>query len=303
MRLLKTLILVCFILLSCNKLVDIEMPEHKPQLVLHGYVTTGDYFAVSIGKTMAVSNYMDYQQTFVDNAWVVLYEEDNFRDTLRYDAQKKKYASQTVKAEPGKTYTVRAGADGFTTIEATATATRPVNTVEIVHTRNARSTSFGETLDEITFSFQDPGNENNFYLVLLNESLWSHQTVFCIYSADPAIERIETDALPTEFVNRCIDRDEVIFSDKSFNGMLKQLSLSSPSNALKTMADTTGRLHRPYFKRYSISEEYFLYLKATISLGSYEELPVQREPILLKGNVRNGYGLFAVSAVVTDTLR
>jgi hypothetical protein len=124
----------------------------------------------------------------------------------------------------------------------------------------------------------------------------------CVYSNDPAIERIAADNLPFDETN-CIPHDAILFSDKSFNGTTRQFIISAESRSLESGVDQQGNLARPYLKRYSISEDYYQYLKLTLSMYSGGDLPSLNNPVAVKGNVKNGYGLFAVYSVTVDSLR
>lgn len=295
------MIISLIILSSCHRTIEIDLGPHQPKLVLHGYVATGDNFYVTVNKTMRVNSVLNGSETFVENAWVLLYENDVFADSLRFNKQKNQYISLLVKAAAGKTYKVIAGADGFTTVEATTRATVPVTTISVTHNKKTRSNSSSEMLDDVLFSFNDAGNEKNFYMASLFPSQWFGGGIGCVYSNDPAIDRMRGEVLP--FETNCIDLEEILFSDKSFNGQLKQMVLSARTDGLLTKTDTAGRLQRPYLKTSTLSEEHYQYLKNTLSLYASGEIPSMNEPVAIKGNVKNGYGLLAVYGVTTDTLR
>jgi hypothetical protein len=288
--------------LSCTRTIEVSPPAHEPRLVLHGYVMTGEKFHVAINQTVRANSVMDGNETFVTNAWVLLFENNSFVDSLRYDAQKKRYLSQNVVAVAGKTYRVVAGADGFTTVEASARASFPVSAVSVIHEKKVRSNSNGELLDDLLFSFNDAANERNFYTVAVYASIWKPNWSHCVYSNDPAVDRVRGELLPFD-EGSCLDADQILFSDKSFNGNLKQVSLSASSDGLTTAADSSGNLHRPYLRRSMISEEHYQYLKTTLSLLAAGVVPSLNDPVAVRGNVKNGYGLFDVFSVTTDTLR
>lgn len=293
---------ISILVASCDKYVEISVPELEPRLVLHGYVATGNRFEVAIGKSARPNTYLDEVETRVENAWALVYENDIFRDSLRYDAQLRRYISNTVIAEAGKSYKVIAGASGFVNVEAQTKATLPVNTLSLVHNKNVRTTSYGAGLDDLQFSFQDRGNEKNFYLSTLHPATWSHAGLTCVTSSDPVIELVRGELVPFDGAD-CIPNDEILFTDKSFNGTIKQLTITAQSESLKPATDQQGGLHHAYLKRYSISEEHYRYLKATVSLAGGINFPRLIEPVSVKGNVKNGFGLLSVYSVVTDSLQ
>lgn len=289
-------------LLSCERIIEVDMPVHEPKLVLHGYVITGEIFHVSLNQTVRANSALAGDETFVENARILLFENDMLVDSLRYDSQRKRYIAQNTRAAAGKSYKVVAGANGFTSVEAIAKAALPVAAVSVKHVKNARTNSSGQSLDDVFFSFNDTEAEKNFYLSALHPSIGSRSGLICVYSNDPAVDRLRGTVLPFD-EGACIENDRILFSDKSFNGKLKEISISAWSEALKTFTDTTNKQHSPWLERSIISEEHYRYLQSTLSLYAGGVIPSMDAPAAIKGNVKNGYGLLAVYPVTTDTLR
>ncbi|WP_205510167.1 DUF4249 family protein [Longitalea arenae] len=290
--------LILILLFSCSRTIDIALP-HTQKLVIHGYIAVGDRFMVSIDRT--VNTQMPDTQRYIKNAWVALYANDVFIDSLLFYPQEKKYISRQASAEPGKTYTIKAGAPGYPTAEATAAATAPVPTLSVSHIKNARLDDVGQFLDDVQFSFQDPAGVSNYYLTSLHASTHAGINLLCVYAADPAIDRKQADLLPTG-EGKCIEPKLILFNDRSFDGTTKTITLSAWPRALETIRDDSGVVHKPYLKRYAISEVCYKYLK-NISSQDYElGFPSLKVPATGIGNVNNGYGLFTIFSVITDSL-
>jgi len=293
-------ILIAICVSYCTKPGDVTLPPFEPRLVLHGYVEVGDTFKVALGKTLKLDALAPAQKTFVTDGWVLLYENNVFVDSLKYNATESRYVSSRIIAASGKTYSVKAGAPGFPAVEATTAAPFPVPTVSLSHTKYTRRTAGGTVLDDVKFSFNDPAGENNFYLA----ALYSINGSSCVYTYDPAIEKFAVDLVPFDQGN-CIDNDQILFTDRTFNGTLKEMIVSTYSASLEPFTDpSTGKVYYSYFKRYHITEEYYRYFKTAVNQDDiFEEGPILTDPRTAKGNVRNGYGLFTVFAGVTDTIR
>ena len=73
--------------------------------------------------------------------------------------------------------------------------------------------------------------------------------------------------------------------------------------ALDSVVTGTGEVLYPYIRRYSITEDYYRYIKLANAQVLIEEGPTLTDPQAMKGNVKNGFGLFTIFAVVTDTIR
>lgn len=300
MKRISATILIAICIAYCTKPGNVTLPPYEPLLVLHGYVSVGDTFKVALGKTMKLDAIVPEQDITVSNGWVLLYENNVFADSLKYNAIELRYVSSRVIAAPGKTYSVKAGAPGFPNVEATTVAPLPVPTVSLSHIKNTRRTASGMMLDDVKFGFNDPAGENNFYLTAVYGTGGSS----CVFTYDPSVEKYTVNLVPFE-QGSCIDNEQILFTDKIFNGTLKEMTLSTYSNTLEPFTDpSTGRVFRAYMKRYHITEEYYRYFKTAINQEEiFEEGPILTEPRMAKGNVRNGYGLFTVFAAATDTIR
>lgn len=286
---------------SCEHDTTLKLPPHTPRLVVHGYVETGNVFKIAVGKTFAADVLLPPGNTYVSNATVLLYENGLLKETLLYDTAQKRYVSITTQAIPGKTYRLTVAAPGYESVEATTSAPFPVNTLSVSYIKNARTDEKGNLLNDIIFRFNDPVAENNYYLAAIDRAM-PYSYSFCIYTHDPAVEKFQPALNPFESGN-CIDNKEILFSDKSFNGKTKEISLSSSQYGLEEITDPfTGIIYRPFLKRYSITEELYKYVKTAIGTEGVNEDPFS-QPVSTYTNVKKGYGLFTVFSAVTDTLR
>jgi hypothetical protein len=284
----------------CTRTVERSVPAQQPKLVLHGYIAVDSTIKVAIGRTIPFNIPVADSVTYINDAWVLLYENGVFLDTLRYSAGQQRYSAQRI-AQQGKTYTIVAGAFGFETIEASAFAPLPVETISVAQVNNARTDNAGILQDDVTFTLNDPARETNFYLTALYPPGGIH-TFMCISTIDPVIEKPSRYLIP--FEEDCIFNDEIMFTDQSFNGTLKEITISAEANRLKPQTDhSTGNVSRSFLKVYNISKDYYRYLKNTLSIEIDPEVPSLTEPVTVKGNVKNGYGLFTIFTVATDTLR
>jgi len=281
----------------CTRETNIQLPKRAPSLVLHGYIAIGDTFKVAIGRTFAIDTFVTDDLTYIENASVAVYENDVFKDSLRYNVQEKRYIAAAAVALPGKIYKIVVSAMGYETIEATTAGPAPPQRLFVKHTKNARTTMDGNPLDDIKLSINDPV-EKNFYLTALHAPMG--KTSFCVYTKDPAVEQSTKDLIDFEPDN-CLLNTEILYSDKSFNGSVKELTVSADPNIFVPSSNATG-LHKAFLKTYSINEEYFLYFRNIISLNLSVEVPSLSEPVRIKGNVKNGYGMFTIFSAITDSI-
>ncbi len=296
------LMLLAFVgMISCTRKADVNLPPHIPTLVLHSYLDVGEKFKAALGRTVSTDTWVVDSAMNVKDGWMVLYENGSFKDSLHYDSVENRYVASTAVAEIGKSYRLVAGAQGYATVEATTSAPHAVNTLSLQHIRNSRTDAAGSSLDDVVFSFQDPGNEKNYYMAELRPAFPGMNYV-CVYTYDPSVEKYTEGLLPFD-QNSCISSQEIMYTDKAFNGKLKEITLSTDSYSLQTYTDPfTGEVMRPYLKRLSISEEYYKYFRETYAIYVNSGGPTLSDPIIIKGNVKNGYGLFTIFTSVTDSL-
>jgi hypothetical protein len=283
------------LLLSCERDVIIELKPHIPALVVHAYVETGNSFEIAVGKTTSNSIVSSTINNYVENATAVLYENGVVIDTMEYDTATFRYIS-TDTAYPGRTYKIVVEAPGFETVEAMSEAPSVINTTLVSYIKDARVDRDGNSLSDIIFRFADPPGRN-YYYVEIGSYFYNS---FCVYSYDQAVEEFQGEINPFEESN-CIDNDNILITDRTFNGSTKEIILSATAFGLQEV-DDGARIQRPYLKKYHITQDFYKYIKDGISVDIVDSNPFV-EPHITGGNVRNGYGLFTVYSVTTDTLR
>jgi hypothetical protein len=293
----KTLIALSLLIMlfACETDVALEFGPHTPVLVVNGMIAVGDTFSIAVGKTTN-ARIVETDNLYVNNAIAVLYENGVEIDTLDPDPVAHRYTSPLI-AVAGRTYKIVVQAPGFTTVEGTAVASSIVNTTIKSYEKEVRTDADGTLLSDIVFSIDDPQSERNFYYVEISAF---YTTYFCTYSYDPAVEQFQGDLDPFE-TGSCIGNDELLLHDRLFDGRVKDIAISADAYALQE-GDDGVRILRPYIKKYTVSQDHYNYIRDGIAANSLDGNPFA-EPRITKGNIRNGYGLFAVYSVTVDTLR
>ncbi|MEO8404851.1 MAG: DUF4249 domain-containing protein [Chitinophagaceae bacterium] len=303
-----TIMIVATLLLlfnACETDKEIKLPAYHPKLVVHGYMALGDYFTVAVGKTLNITGtIVPDTASYVKDARVILFENGIRKDTLLYDSATQRYTSSKIIAITANTYKIIVEAAGYTTVEATATAPSVVNTELVRYQQNARFSSDGEALNDVTFRFHDPAAEQNYYLLELNRQTPYGNTrpdiEFCVYTYDPVIEQSQSDFNPFQN-NSCIGSNSILFTDKKINGSDKQITISGQAGYMTEM-QYNNDVYRPYLKKYNISSAFYQYVKDGITLRNLQDNPFA-QPVTVSSNISNGYGLFTIYSVTVDTLR
>jgi hypothetical protein len=298
----KITCLIAVVFFSCDKPQDVSLPPYVPKLVVHGYNEAGDIFELFISRTTPKEGIIPEDSTLiVRNATAILYEDGVLKDTFTYSPILRKYYALSDTARPGKIYRIVVQAPGFATVEASSAVPPTVPNTSVVHTKKARLDALQGPLDDITFGFSDPAGQDNYYLLQLHGPEPYYGSNFtCVYTYDPVIEAYQASLSPFDSRN-CIGSGEVVFSDKLFDGTQKEITISANSFALQDIR-SNGVNYHAYLKKYVISKEFYQYVKDGLLRDALQENPFA-QPFTVAGNVKNGYGMFAVVSATVDTLR
>lgn len=303
---LLTFFLVGFLSISCEKTVTIEIPEKAPRLALNSVLEKGDSIWLLVFKTRHIlspggsgSNILD--SYVVKDATPVLFENNVAVDTLVYIPLTFSYRSvKNTVIRDGINYTYKVSAPGYTPVEANSILPSQSTIAGVARVKNAKTTSFGNLMDEITVRFDDPATNGDFYVVQIFQA-GSTSSVYCVSTSDKDLERIGENADPLSSDN-CYDGRYLLLSDANFNGRQKELKVFVDSDEVQDIPDGNGNIMRPYVKVLRITADYFKYLK---SYGNYlwgADNPFA-EPVNVFTNVKNGLGIFALTTAAVDTLR
>ena len=305
MKRILALLIIIFIT-SCERDVIINIPPQPLKLVVNGVVRTTTAFRVTVGKTAGVLDTTSSAGLRINNAFVQLYENNILVDTLIHDAPSNTYlVKRNTRALPGKTYLLKAVAQGFPSVEAETTTPNVIAIQSITRRMNVKKNASGDFLDEVKITFNDEVAENHYLVRVRRPRLQTQNTVGytginCMRSTDTDIEG-RNDGDPTEF-ETCID-DEFFLRDKNFNGKTKEIVLFILHDDLEPLLMQNPNRHvKPIVELHSITADQFKYRK---TLGAYrdaEDNPFA-EPVLLYGNIKNGYGIFVTYDLARDTIR
>jgi hypothetical protein len=300
MKKLISFLSIIVVLSSCEKDVNIKLPQKDPKLVINGLLAVDSTVSVSIGRSRSVldpvSTSGPYQEQYVvKNAIAVVYENTSILDTLVYDNMQYRYVSpnhKTVKA--GNTYSIIVNAPGYKQAEASTIVPSQSVIDDVVRVKNARTNSDGNPEDEITLKLNDPA-EANFYLIQFYHADYSFSggyPVYCVSTTDKDIEAIGDNADPFSTEN-CYDGNSLLMKDVNFNGRLKLTRFYINSYELQEITGPGGQVSKPYVKVSRITEDYFKFVKSYNVYSSSYDNPFA-EPANVYTNVKNGYGVFSV---------
>ncbi len=271
----KIVVFILVLFTSCTDVVDVDVPEAAPRLVVEASIdweksTQGNEQFIKL--TMSTPFFENLSNTSVSGASVKITDNTTNEEFVFSDQGEGIYATSSFVPILNQSYTLEINYQGETYIaEETMT---PV--VDIDEISQARVGGFDDEALEVDIYFNDPPNEENFYLFRFEEE------------GDLLPELL---AIPDEFTDG--NRMKVFF-EKEEDEDIGQEEFKPGDIA--------------HIKFHGISKQYFNYIDLLIDQYENAENPFGTVPATLKGNVVNptnpdnyAFGYFRLVQVIEVT--
>lgn len=271
-----------FALSACEQVIEPDLPEHTPRLVLQAFFTPDSTWVAFVGRSVGILEAMPEREMSVADATVELLKEGRVIDRLEFFQEERVYLWEEGALQAGESYSLRVAAPGFATIEATDAIPRPVPTAVVsylTHTSD-RSESRIKGDMSIKLEIQDPPGETNYYQIRMFAFFDSELYEGSFSTQDPSI--IADNAADESFTESFYTAP--FFKDTLFDGQTHAIELSGNYNAPERTSFRVQVLH--------VSETYYEYLRSAKLHESTLDNPFA-EPLSVYSNVENGYGIFA----------
>jgi hypothetical protein len=294
------------LMLSCEKDITVKAPGHEQKLVVNSITGINMPFTAMLGKTAGILDLITPESYQVNNALVLLYENNVVKDTLVFNSNSHSYnAKHNTVAKAGFHYQLKASAPEFTTAESETAMPAHIVIESISRRVNVRADADGVMYDEVKIRFTDDGAISNYYMVKFrrpfnNRSDIHYESMYCMRSLDTDVDR-RTDVDPILFED-CIDR-EFMMADKHFNGSVKELIVFIRHYELEPVLNSLdNRQYKAVVELNNITAEQYKYRRSYTAYRDSEDNPFA-EPVLVYTNIKNGYGLFSAYNLAVDTIR
>jgi hypothetical protein len=295
------IVIILFLLSSCERETHINIPPQAPKLVTESKQAQNALPVARVSRTRGVTDPLPQGgQTdpyIVKNATVLLYENDILKDTLKYNNSTERYKAAIARIQPGKTYKLVLSAPNFLAAEAISFTPVFVPINNLVFNRNARFDPDGNQQDEVRISFIDNGSTEDYYLLHIFDANGDY--LYCVNTNDKDVEKLVYD--DPFYADDCLISNRLLLSDLNFNGTTKTLIFYTESGSLDPQS-TPGGTRRATVELLHINKDYYKYIK---SLNNYENANGNpfAEPVNLYSNASNGYGLFTTYSMAVDSIR
>ncbi len=269
---------VCFFS-SCEKQVDLDIPNQTPKMVINSILAPGENLLLNLRRSFTIADRNNdslwYNQQ-IENSYFKLYKNDQFVGDLSVDPTNKLlYKLNYSKFEAGDKYTLIGKAIGFPSIFAeTVIPGKPeVYITNFVY--NSVEQHFYKFSLEV--NIVDNISDENYYIVSLSSK--NNNSLFYIYNgennqvADPSIIELNND---------------YYLSDKLFNGNTKVISIQSNFITQISVPNQTDTF---WVDCKAITKDFYDYMISTYKQNA-NDFDIFAEPTLIKHNIMGGYGVF-----------
>lgn len=275
------LLLVVLLFSACEQVIEIDLPEHTPQLVVNSTFSPDSliYAEVSASKHLQDTAYLHS----VNNARLVVYENGLPWDTLAFVPRTGlagPHYRSTRYPVAGRTYRVRASAPGFADVEGEDRIPMPVPLLSIDRRDSVPGNSSEETYTELSVTFDDPAGEGDTYVIgiYFQDSVETDPGQFGYFnfpiSSESSDPNLEYDFNSNTFT----------FADKTFDGRQTTIKIRV----------TEGQIFggKIYVILGTVSDHYFRYQR---TMASYLETAFNpfAEPVIVHSNMTPKMGIFA----------
>jgi hypothetical protein len=307
-KIIAALGLMAALLSGCELEQEVPIPEHEPRLTLRLALTnafpdsthyrSGPYNQLYIGRSQSVLQ-ADEELKGITNASMTLYNEagqavETYRHTgMQYGYYQPQPVDGYYEAvsgfvpEPGKTYTIRATAPGFQTIEATTRLPMPSRIVEasLEDRERVNNGYFNGIEGTLKVVFQDNPDEQNYYQVLAYP-LDSAQARMSYYSIYPRRDRTGPELGMQEQLWL-----GTLFSDELYNS--GQITLNNRVSVTTSEMEWNGKIRNTHYLEVQVQQltkDEYLFYKTLRSQRDNDGNPFA-EYVQVHRNVQNGYGV------------
>ncbi len=269
------LVLLLSVVTGCENLIEIELPDSSPEIVVIAPFTTDIPWQVSLQRTVGIHDTTP-KPAVIENATVKIQGDDGSEVELSYWGGGF-YTSPATFPKVGVTYTLTVEADGYKRVEARDRIPDPP-TVRDVRVFNS------EIDRRFEIEIDDDGNVENYYeLAIIYPYLRSE--AFIVTSSELE-EQMRSFAIQDP-LSPDVTRPELnsaLIQDTPFNGEIYVISLTEvqPNDDVPEQS--------VYIR--AVSRAYYEYYRSQIIQKNTDNLPFSESANILS-NIQNGQGIFA----------
>jgi hypothetical protein len=298
-----------FAISSCQKKLDIDLPETEKKIVVNGLLSTDSLIKVNVSKSIGILDNTKIE--FLTNANVKLYKNDTFIENLVSSGNGNFVSSFT--PEINSNYKITVDYNNLKSVNTNTTLKNPVpilsiDTLSEIQIYNYDGYSDTTTIYHFKLKLSDNVNENNFYFLNFSglQPIYEfiddqyvitgyEESNFYFNSEDPVFNNENSYFTLNKMDGRC-------FNDELFNGKEYTIDFEFPYN--KYMFGTFGepaQLSTFYINLLTIPDALYYYINS-YNLNQYTQYDPFAQPVRIYSNVENGLGIVTGYTLSKDSV-
>jgi hypothetical protein len=304
----KILILIIVIIAisqGCKTVVEINIPNEPPKLVINSTLEPDEYIKIHLSQSQHILDEKDFEP--ISGAAVDIYEDEAFITTLP-DSTNGNYISANYKPKKGKTYKITVSKEGFEDVSAQVIippSAATVNGVEL-DTVEISEADYIATYLRFNIQLEDDIDVENFYDISIVKKNWLYEYDNSISPPVVIDSVLRTSQLLLETKDLGLEEfqsygEHIVFNDNFFNGKTYSVKILSELNSdVADMPEDEGNTTF-YLKVANTSKSYYLY-EVSFMLQKWTAYDPLAEPVQVFNNITNGYGVLGACNVRTIIL-
>jgi hypothetical protein len=284
---------------SCTKVLNDELPENKPKLVVNGFINTDSTLKVNISKTVHVfANENTNNLPFIAGATTKFYENGVLLFSLQED-ENGYYTKPGFYPSQGRIYKIEVEKEGYPSVNAETDIPSPVSiqsfdTTLVSDNENGGGYFYGEEI-RCKLKYIDPAGTTNYYRL----------DCYLHYEDEEGNEYLNRQYV---YVN---ENDEHLF-DKVYGYLLwtdlltqggeTEINFKIYPDGYYDEGNPNNSVSISYIVMLSsVSEDYYKYDKTrSIFYETGGSADPFSEPVLIHTNIKDGFGIFG--GISNDTV-
>ena len=313
------ILLMSLLFSGCEIVVDLEIPEHEPLLVLNSVLYPDSIFKLRLSHSVGSFDNVN-RSTEVKDATINVYQDDNFMAEMSREFEGMSdgyypynsnefiesdsvfsYVLNTIPLEES-TYTFKVSHPSFENVQASSILANQVN-LQSLELLRSEADEYSK-VNKVSLKFRDEVGAHFYRLRILygfeNQINSKDLVAIGFETSNPSILS-SSNSESGEADDVTVSLNDAVFSDALFDGELYTISLDFYTWSYyfgETQSDDSY-----YVQFSSISKDYFDYLRSYQSHSNSGGVGLfSGEPVQVFTNVQNGLGIFGSSNTQTMEL-
>ncbi|MDN5201359.1 DUF4249 domain-containing protein [Fulvivirgaceae bacterium BMA10] len=280
------LLVVQILLVSCETVVDVKIPQSKPQIVLNAFINPDSTFKADISASRNILDDSNFK--WINGADIKLYDGDQLMGTFS-ESENGSYRLDDVKPQVGKMYRIEASKDQYQSVYAESMI--PIEKARIQSALISSEMKEGYEQFFLEIEIDDKAGENFYELVV-----WRYNRTYTfqgyeLIATDSTLMRVYIDSEDVAIDDFQDSGSSLVFSDVLFEG--KTHKLKAGIGSFFDFDNQGNRIPNSYvISLRNTNEEYFRYQRSK-ALQEWVDGDPFAEPVQVFNNINNGFGIFA----------